>query len=81
MLLLRLVIIATALVAFSSGRGEAANERESAQRNTDCVDACIKTQRSCVVDARSIADKSKCTDDNAACSTKCPLPSGGPQHK
>ena len=48
---------------------------EYAAISTDrCIDACIATQRTCVIKAVTVADKSKCTKDNATCSTACPLP-------
>ena len=54
-----------------------AGEKGDPHRTDDCVDTCIATQRSCVVKAVTLADKSKCTDENSSCSTKCPLPNGG----
>ena len=80
MRLVRLAILSTAFAAISVVPGGAASDHENGKRNSDCVDACISTQRSCVVNAATVADKSKCSEDNATCSTKCPLPSGGPKH-
>ena len=53
-----------------------ASKKGDAHKTDACIDACIATQRSCVIAAATLADKSKCSEANSACSTKCPLPNG-----
>ena len=76
----RLAIISAAFAAMSVAPSRAASPQENGQHNADCVNACLSTQRGCVTNAATIADRTKCSENNASCSTKCPLPSGGPKH-
>ena len=77
---LRLAVFTSVGILLATASAGAASERETGKRNADCVNACISTQRSCVINATTLADKTKCSEDNAKCSTLCPLPSGGPKH-